>query len=144
MQSAGTQLDGSEVLLRRIPPETSARTTADLPDGGRRAASYQMSTQGNEEHLSCSRLCITTPRQLLDILRNYGKDPADGWLVCRFTVADVVELGLDIQFTPTNEDPGHCSITAAGGLAYPRNAGKRLAKRTRILTPDEIDELSKR
>jgi hypothetical protein len=100
-----------------------------------------MSTRKDEEHLSCSRLRLTSPRHLLNDLRNDGIDP-DGWQICRFNVSDVIELGLAIEFTPTDRDPGHCSITGVGGLAYPKSKAQKLARRTRILTDDEIDNPS--
>lgn len=145
MQSAGTQLDGSEILIRRVRPSSEGhQTIVERDDSGFRATTPAMSTRGNEEHLSCSRLCLITPRRLLNNLRNYGEDPSDGWHVCCFTVADVVDLGLEIQFTPTDEDPGHCSITGPEGLAYPNNKAQKLARRTRILTSDEIEAMSRR
>ena len=49
--------------------------------------------------------------------------------------------GLEIEFTPTARDPGHCSIRGADGLAYPNKKAQKLARLTRILTDDEIDSL---
>ncbi|MCZ6664533.1 MAG: hypothetical protein O7B81_04435, partial [Gammaproteobacteria bacterium] len=63
-------------------------------------------------------------------------------IVCRFLVSDVKELGLEIAFTPNDRDPGHCSITDKNGLTYPNNKAQKLARRTRILTDDEINNLS--
>ena len=101
-----------------------------------------MSTRPDEDELSCSRLLLTSPGHLLNDLRNDGIEPEE-WHVCRFLVSDVKDLGLDIAFTPTDRDPGHCSITGKGGLAYPNNKAQKLARRTRILTEGEIATLSR-
>jgi hypothetical protein len=98
-----------------------------------------MSTRSDEDHLSCSLRRITSPRQLLNDLRNDGIDP-EGWHVCCFLVSDVKDLGLSVAFTPTVRDPGHCSITSKDGLAYPNNKAQKLARRTRILAGHEIDD----
>lgn len=142
METTGERIDDTEVLLRRIPLSTNKMaSTCPRSDGIFRAISARMSTRPEEDHLSCSRLRFTSPRHLLDDLWNDGIEP-EGWYVCRFLVSDVRELGLNIAFTPTDRDPGHCSITGEDGLAYPNNKAQKLAKRTRILTEDEIANLS--
>jgi hypothetical protein len=136
-------IQDDEVLLRRIPPSRPGFNTIErLPGGGFRAASITMSTRRDEDALSCSRLKRTSPRRLLDILRIQGIDPA-GWSICKFYAADVRELGLQIEVDPTSDDEGHCGISTLEGLAYPKKKAKQLARRTRILTEDEIEELSK-
>ncbi|REK28139.1 MAG: hypothetical protein DWQ45_25265 [Planctomycetota bacterium] len=142
MNSTGEGIDNSEVLLRRVPPSADHfRTICERGDDGFRATSAVMSTRQDEQHLSCSRLKFVSPQFLLDDLWNDGIDP-EGWYVCRFLVSDVRMLGLEIAFTQTDRDPGHCSITASGGLAYPNNKAQKLARRTRILTEEEIADLS--
>ena len=139
MESTEDQIEDDEVLLRRIPPSTEDfKATCARGNGGFRATSPMMSTRPDEDDLSCSRLRLTSPRHLLDDLRNDGIEP-EGWHVCRFLVADVKELGLEIAFTPNDRDPGHCSITGENGLAYPSNKAQKLARRTQILTDEEID-----
>ena len=141
METIGERIDGTEVLLRRIPPSTDlVISTCSRGDGTLRATSPRMSTRPEEDHLSCSRLRLTSPRHLLDDLQNESI-PLEGWHVCQFLVSDVRELGLSIAFTPTDRDPGHCSITDKNGLAYPKNKAQKLARRTRILTDEEIDSL---
>ena len=134
---------GDEILLRRIPPSSAGNVTiSERPDGGCRATSWAMKTKPSEDALSCSRLKLTSPNQLLDMLLSQGKDSSE-WHVCEFKVSDVLELGLEIAFTPTEIDPGHCSITAQNGSPYPNGTkAQKLAKRTRILTQEEIDNLS--
>lgn len=139
MQSNESQVDGSEILLRRIPPTSPQfQTIVERGDGELRATSAVMATRQGEDHLSCSRLLLTTPRRLLDDLRNDGIDP-QGWNVCCFTASDVRAVGLEIRCTPTDRDHGHCSITGAGGLAYPNNKAQKLARRTRVLVDEQID-----
>ena len=142
MESTGERIDDTEVLLRRIPPTTERfASTCSRDDETLRATSPMMKTRPEEDHLSCSRIRFTSPRHLLDDLRNDGHEP-EGWHVCRFLVSDVRELGLGIAFTPTVRDPGHCSITREDGMAYPNNKAQKLAKRTRILTDEEMETLS--
>ena len=142
MDSTDNHIEDDEVLLRRIPPSTeSFRTVHERGDGGFRAVTPTMSTRKDEDHLSCSRLRFTSPRHLLDDLSIDNIDPT-GWHVCRFLVSDVKDLGLEIAFTPTGRDPGHCSISAQDGLAYPNNKAQKLARRTRILTDEEVASLS--
>ena len=58
-----------QVLLRRIPPSTQGfQTICDRGDGTFRAVSAVTSNCSDEEHLSCSRRRLTSPRQLLDDL----------------------------------------------------------------------------
>lgn len=139
MDSTDERIDDSEVLLRRVPPSSDYfQTICERADGGFRATSPVMSTRNDEDDLSCSRLRLISPQDLLNDLRNDGKEPR-GWHVCRFLVSDVKELGLEIAFTPTERDPGHCSITSKDGLAYPNNKAKKLARQTKILTDEEIN-----
>lgn len=138
MESTGEAISDADILLRRVPPFSEKfQTIVERADGGFRAVSSVMSTRRDEDYLSCSLSRITSPSQLLDDLREDGLDPK-GWLVCCFLVSDLKDLGLEIIHTPTDRDPGHCSITSRGGLAYPNNASKRLARRTRILEDHEI------
>ena len=139
MDSTDERIDDSEVLLRRVPPSSdNFQTICELADGGFRATSPVMSTRPNEDYLSCSRLRLTSPRHLLDDLRNDDIEP-EGWHVCQFLVSDVKKLGLEIAFTRTDRDPGHCSITDKDGLAYPNNKAQKLARQTKILTDEEIN-----
>lgn len=98
-----------------------------------------MSTRSEEEYLSCSARRITSPRQLLNDLRQDGIDPSS-WHICQFLVSDVTDFGLEIVSAPTDRDPGHCSIFAKGGLAFPNNKAQKLARRTRILEMHELDD----
>ncbi|MFV0445063.1 MAG: hypothetical protein ACK5Q5_15925 [Planctomycetaceae bacterium] len=76
-------LDPDEILLRRIPPSRPENKTVDVDaDGTERAARNVMSPRKSrktgefEQGLSCSRLRLTSPRELLAALGD--RDPS-GW-----------------------------------------------------------------
>jgi hypothetical protein len=94
----------------------------------------------DEEGLSCTRLKITSPRDLLGQLHLDGIDP-QGWMVCRILVADVEKLGLTVRASPTDRDPGHCEIRGTPQQSYTSGVSSKLAKGTRILTDDEVETL---
>ncbi|QEG14858.1 hypothetical protein GmarT_06950 [Gimesia maris] len=56
-----------------------------------------------------------------------------------FLAKDVRETGFEIFYDPTSTDPGHCSISGEGCIAIPNKKLQKLAKRTRILTDEEIE-----
>lgn len=136
-------IDDDEIIIRRIPPATSTpsgRIESTYPrlEGGLRATSARLSTKPGEFGLSCSRLRQTSPRALLDDLWHDAIDPS-GWKVCRLRVRDVRALGLEIIHKPTERDPGHSEIVAEGGVfEYPNNKSQKLAKKTRVLTDEEV------
>lgn len=130
-----------EVILRRIPPsKLGIATTKEVSKGGHRATSATLSTDQGEEGLSCSRLAITSPQQLLNQLSDQGKD-LEGWTVCRMFVRDVRALGLDVVPRPVQNDLGHCEIVDADSKPYPNSKKSKLAKKTRIMTDEEIIRL---
>ncbi|MEQ8852907.1 hypothetical protein [Gimesia sp.] len=131
-------ISDDDYLIRRISPSKPGwDTIAKNKDGTFRASSSSMSTRPNEEHLSCSLLKVTKPQDLLDQLKDQGIEP-DGWNVALFKVGDARALGLEISLDKTDSDEGHCLLKAEGGLDYPKIAGKKIAKKTRILNADEI------
>ncbi len=134
-------VEDDEVILRRIPPSTRdlASTTA-RPDGRLRATSVRLSRRDDEAGLSCSRLVLTSPTDLLNQLHEQEIDPA-GWLVCRIFVKDVRDLGLDVMPKPMENDPGHCEIYAADFKPFPNKKAAKLAKKTRILMDEEVNRL---
>jgi len=142
MCSSEDHIDDDEVLLRRIPPTSDDfKTVMETIDGGLRATSGSMSTRRNETELSCSLLRLTTPKRLLENL-DFHSIESSSWMVCRFLASDVRAVQLEVKHTPTEDDPGHCSITSESGLDFPKNSGKKLAKKTRILSQEEIAALS--
>lgn len=135
---ASERIADDEVILRRIPPSTlGMASTKELPNGDHRATSVRLSTKPDEQGLSCTRLKLTSPQQLLAQLEHDGI-AQDGWFVCRMTVSDVRSLALEVIPFPTERDPGHCEIRSLDSLAYPNTRNSKLAKKTRILTADEV------
>jgi hypothetical protein len=55
-----------------------------------------------------------------------------GWHVVALPVAQVRELGLDVRFDPTDEDPGHCVIIE-GTQRFSDKLWSQLAKHTRVV-----------
>jgi len=135
-------INDEQIVLRRVPPsKPQLATCTELKSGELRATSIAMATERGEEYLSCSLLSHTTPKQLLDQLQKFGVD-SNGWMVCIFRAKDVRETGYEIFHDPTPSDPGHCSISGQGGTVIPNKKLQKLAKRTRILTEDELEDSS--
>ena len=62
-------------------------------------------------------------------------------MVCRMCASDIRDLGLDIFFCKTDQDPGHCEIRPSINQPFSKTIRSKLAKKTRILREDEIDNL---
>ena len=132
-----------EVILRRIPPSTIDldSTKSRHPEPGYRATSPRLSTKPGEQGLSCSRLRQTSPQELLNQLSQDEIDP-EGWLVCRIRVQDVLALGLEVIHVPIDgRDSGHCEIRGKNGLDFPNAKSSKLARKSRILTAEEVSSL---
>ncbi len=142
----GPAINADEILLRRVRPPLDERCKA-LSDGSRRPNSDVMACRSDEVALSCSRLRLTSPRQLLDQLRQMS-DPIDpkGWGVCWFRFSDVVQIAdgedghLEVWIEPTQIDLGHCGIYASNGRPCPntRSARRKLALIARLLSDEQI------
>lgn len=133
-------IEDAEVLLRRVRPSTPQQEfVAQCGDGSLRASSWAMRTQAGEHGLSCTRLLMTSPRALLEQL----SDDSTGWQVARFYARDVREAGLEVIHLPTDTDPGHCELRGPSRSPYPNKKSQCqwLAKRTRILTDIEVQDL---
>lgn len=129
------EISDDEILLRRIPP-TCAK---DRGDGYCRPNSDRLLPPPDHEGASCNCLLLVSPRDLLDALRAQHKDPC-GWMVAAIPVRDVKKLGLRVVATP-GDLPGHCEIRPPAGTPVKRGPFTRLAKKSRILTDDEISSL---
>ena len=140
--SPAEPIGNDEVILRRIPPTTIGMdSTKQLPNGRLRATSVRLSTRDGEHGLSCTRLIQTSPQELLNGLVAESIDPT-GWLVCRLLVSEVRQLGLEVIHKPTLKDTGHCEILGADGvLQYPNSHNSKLAKKSLILTNEEVSTL---
>ena len=134
------EIGNKEIILRRIPPSGKIESTQVRPEGGLRAVSFHLQIKKGETGLSCSRLLLTSPRELLEQLKCYGI-PKEGWMVCRMFASDIRDLSLEIVYCKTDQDPGHCEIRSTPNHPYPKTIRSKLAKKTRILTEDEVDGL---
>jgi hypothetical protein len=133
------QIEDDDVILRRVRNTSDAIRVQE--NGQQRATSFAMRTRPDEEYLSCSLLRITSPKKLLGLNQSVA-DNTDDWKVCCFHVSDVRAVGYEIHHKPTDEDDGHCGITGENGLPIPNQKLQKLAKRTRILTDEEIEDPS--
>jgi hypothetical protein len=138
MADAG-DISSDEVILKRVKRD-SPNCVQLLPSGVQRATSFAIRNRPGEVGSSCSRLCLTSPRKLLDLVRLQDLDP-DDFLVCRIRVADVRELRLDVIALETNDDAGHCEIRATAQQSFSPKIWSRLAKTTRILNSEEVRQL---
>lgn len=134
------EIGDKEIILRRIPPSGNIESTQVRPEGGLRAVSIHLQIKKDETGLSCSRLLITSPKELLDQLEFSGI-PKQAWMVCRIFASDIYDLGLDVVYCKTELDLGHCEIRPTPNQSYSKTIRSKLAKKTRILTEDEVDSL---
>jgi len=123
-----------EVLLRRLPPDVPPESSiVQILDGTFRAVSGRMCPRPGEDGLSCSRAAITTPADLLALI---GDPP--GWMVCEFPADALDGIGLALIPKPTPEDAGHCIVVTKDGAPFGRSAQRKLARITRVLSPEKI------
>lgn len=153
-------IEEDEILLRRVPPSTPTMRLVELrSDGTERVASVVMTprkdrlTGACEEALSCSRLRLISPMQLLENLRD-GNPPIDptGWRVCYFRVADIRRIGdgpqgfLDVRADPRTSPPidlGHCGIYGSNGQPCPKGKStvRRMAEVTQLFSEDQVSRI---
>ena len=62
-------------------------------------------------------------------------------MVCRIRVSDVRDFRLDVIHLPTERDAGHCEIRETPTQSFSDGIWSKLAKRTRILTAEEVETL---
>ena len=131
------EVQPGEILLRRIPPKlnytqfvndsTMATGLAFLPDSG-------------EKCTSVSRLSKTTPLECLQqVLINDPNANLSEWNVAIVYASDAFAQGLEVTCAPNDIDQGHCHILVPEGSAIGKKVWSRLAKHSRILSPEEIE-----
>lgn len=118
-----------EIILKRIPPGRDNIKPRDQLQF--RATSFAIRPRPNESFSSFSRRCITPAPELLRI--ESARHDTAAWSVAALTVASVRELGLDVRFEPTDEDPGHCVICSTDERPVPQSVWSKLAKQTTIV-----------
>lgn len=132
------RVSSEEFIIRRIPAGKPGFDTTIETASGKRASSATLGLRDNETGLSCSRLSITAPT---DLLKQAGKTLQDDWMICVWKVSDLPDE-LEVVITPSvpkELDPGHCEIRAKQGKKYDQKAASKLARKSRILTPEEME-----
>lgn len=132
------QVGGNEYIIRRIPPpRPNMDFIAPKTDGRWRATSASLHVREGEAGLSCSRLAVTSPKQLLSQI---NASVHDGWEVCFWKVSEIPE-GLLVVTTPSAPpelDPGHCEIRSEN---FTDRLKSKLAKASMILTHTQVETL---
>ena len=131
-------VSGDEYIIRRIPPpRPSMDFITQKSDGLWRATSAALHRREGEMGLSCSRLAITSPKQLL---AQINASVHDGWEVCIWKVSDIPE-GLSVVITPSSPpelDPGHCEIRSQN---FTDRLRSKLAKASVVLTHAQVETM---
>ncbi len=132
-----TEVERSELLLRRVPPN---QVHFDIENGVARATGSAFRPKSGDLRLSVSRLRMTSPRRLLDLLVAHDIDPSD-WRVAILPASVPIDTGFHVVHDPEEDDPGHCHIQSPPMPAKPmsRSAFTRLGRGSRLLSPVEID-----
>ncbi len=137
---AGSEpISSHEVILKRVRSD-DPRCIQPRAEGGYRATSFAIKNRVHERGSSCSRLLRTSPNELLSQVILQDQSPND-YLVCRIRVSDVRELSLDVVHLRTDVDPGHCEIRETPTQSFSPGRWSKLAKKTRILTAEEVETL---
>ena len=130
----------TEFLIVRIPPRPDM--TTPLTGGGKRASSNALDPRKNLKK-SCSRVNKTSPLELLQLNADDYPDNWREWLIGVIRTRDVKGGGFEIEICPTDTDAGHCDLVLPNAETFTPSARKKrwskLAKRTRVLDPDEIE-----
>ncbi len=138
-------LPGIEIL-----PDTAVimrRITSDDPDCTKkipafpsrlRTTSFAIRVRGDEEGPSYSWIRITSPSDFIQKGAIEFKLDASRIGVAVLRVSDVRKLKLDVIHCPESSDQGHCEIRP-GGKPFDDKVWSRLAKKTLVLTKDEVN-----
>lgn len=129
------RLGETEVIIRRIPPSEKMETVKQTNDGGLRPTSATLYLRDGETGLSCSRLSITSP---VELLRQIDESTASGWSVAMWVVKDIPR-DLEVVITPSDPpslDLGHCEIRPKPGVKFSDKLASKLARKGRIVLPE--------
>jgi hypothetical protein len=123
------EITDDEYLLRHIP----GGTLWQAPGPRITSANFQLRHDRNETGVSVTRLKLTAPQRLLELV---GGSPARGSRVASALVGDVRQLGLRVVPRPLPEDPGHAEIQSDRVSLDDHASRKRLALLFHLL-PEE-------
>jgi hypothetical protein len=97
------EIGDEEHILRHIPGGSLWQAAGPRIT----SANFQLRHDRNETGISVTRLKITTPRRLLDLV---GGSPEKDSRVASALVKEVRAVGLRVVPKPLPEDPGHAEI----------------------------------
>jgi hypothetical protein len=97
------EIPDEESLLRHVP----GGTLWQAPGPRITSANFQLRHDRNETGVSVTRLALTSPTRLLELL---GVSAASGSRVATVLVGEVRRLGLKVVPKPLPEDAGHSEI----------------------------------
>jgi hypothetical protein len=109
-----------QYLLRHIP----GGTLWQAPGPRITSANFQLRHDRNETGVSVTRLDITTPARLLELV---GGSPENGSRVASATAGDVRALGLKVVPKPLADDAGHAEIQSDTSSLDDHACRKKLA-----------------
>jgi hypothetical protein len=109
-----------EILLRHIP----GGTLWQAPGPRITIANFQVRHDRNETGVSVTRLLITAPERLLELV---GGKPEQGSRVASVRTSEVRALGLRVVPKPLENDPGHSEIQSDKASLDDHACRKRLA-----------------
>lgn len=115
------EIGDDELLLRHIP----GGTWWQAPGPRITSANFQLRHERNETGVSVTRLQITSPERLLELV---GGSTEAGSRVGRVCARDVRHLGLKVVPKPLPEDPGHAEIQSDTASLDDHACRKKLAR----------------
>lgn len=118
-----------EVLLRHIP----GGTLWQAPGPRITSANFQLRRDRGETGVSVTRLKITAPERLLELVR---ANPGSGSRVASARAADIRALGLEVVPVPLPQDAGHAEIRSAVADLDEHLTRKKLANLFDFLSQD--------
>jgi len=125
------EIPDDEILLRHIPSGTKWQAPGPRITSG----NFQLRHDRNETGVSVTRLKITAPRRLLELL---GASYENGSRVAAVRVGDVRKLGFKVVPKPLNEDPGHSEIQSHEASLDEPASRKLLAKLFHFLADEPL------
>lgn len=121
-----------EIILKRISPRHDNIKKKGV--SAFRATSWAVRPRPDEKFPSWSRQIITSAQRLIEIEAATRRDMS-GWSIAAVSVGAVRALGLEVETSPTEDDPGHCHIIPTRKQSFTDRIWSQLAKETEIVYP---------